>query len=125
MGVARYELRAVWPRRRNLEQFAARHPLAHSPPARSADDQRRRRLLGQRLGGGIEPLGDEQPSYLPNGLAPGRRYEAQIYADAPGADHRTNPHALRVERRIVTSRDRLVLDLAPGGGAAIRFKDMG
>ncbi|PSJ40661.1 glycoside hydrolase family 97 protein [Allosphingosinicella deserti] len=57
-------------------------------------------------------------------LTPGKRYEAQIYADAPGADYRTNPHALRIERKIVTSRDRLVLDLAPGGGAAIRFKDV-
>ncbi|QAY78751.1 glycoside hydrolase family 97 protein [Sphingosinicella sp. BN140058] len=56
-------------------------------------------------------------------LSEGKRYQAEIYADGAGADYRTNPHALRIEHRIVTSRDHLVLDLAPGGGAAIRFKE--
>ncbi|MGH6616812.1 glycoside hydrolase family 97 protein [Sphingomonas sp.] len=55
-------------------------------------------------------------------LAPGKRYEAQIYRDGPGADYRTNPGALVVERRTVTSKDSLALDMAPGGGAAVRFK---
>ncbi len=55
-------------------------------------------------------------------LAPGKRYEAQIYRDGPGADYRNNPGALVVERRIVTNRDSLALDMAPGGGAAVRFK---
>lgn len=55
-------------------------------------------------------------------LAPGKRYEAQIYADGPGADYRTNPGALAIEKRIVTRANRLKLSLAPGGGAAIRFR---
>lgn len=55
-------------------------------------------------------------------LTPGKRYEAQIYADAPDADYRTNPGAYRIGKRIVTSTDALSLSLAPGGGAAIRFK---
>ena len=55
-------------------------------------------------------------------LAPGKRYEAQIYADAPGADYRTNPEALAISKRVVTSRDTLTLAMAPGGGAAIRFR---
>jgi alpha-glucosidase len=55
-------------------------------------------------------------------LAPGKSYEAQIYADAPGADYRTNPQALRIERRSVTSKDVLDLALQPGGGTAIRFR---
>ncbi len=55
-------------------------------------------------------------------LAPGKRYEAQIYADAPGADYRVNPLAYRIEKRIVTRADQLKLALAPGGGTAIRFK---
>ena len=54
-------------------------------------------------------------------LDPGRRYEAQIYRDGPGADWRTNPHAIAIERRAVTSTDTLTLALAPGGGQAVRF----
>lgn len=55
-------------------------------------------------------------------LAPGKRYEAQIYRDGAGADYRTNPIAYRVEKRNVTQADKLTLDLAPGGGTAIRFR---
>lgn len=55
-------------------------------------------------------------------LTPGRRYEAQIYRDGAGADYRTNPLALEIERRTVTSADTLPLTLAPGGGVAIRFR---
>ena len=58
-------------------------------------------------------------------LAPGKQYEAQIYADAPGADYRTNPSALTIRKRKVTSTDDLDLDMAPGGGVAIRFKLLG
>lgn len=55
-------------------------------------------------------------------LTAGRRYEAQIYEDGPGADYRKNPLSFRTERRIVTSGDSLDLRMAPGGGAAVRFK---
>jgi len=55
-------------------------------------------------------------------LTPGKRYEAQIYADGPGADYKTNPTALTVEKRVVTSKDVLKLNMAPGGGVAVRFK---
>jgi alpha-glucosidase len=58
-------------------------------------------------------------------LEPGRRYEAQIYRDGPGADYRTNPTALVVERRTVTSADSLDFDMAPGGGTAVRFHLIG
>jgi alpha-glucosidase len=54
-------------------------------------------------------------------LESGQSYEAQIYRDGPGADYRTNPLALVVERRLVTNADTLELDLAPGGGTAVRF----
>ncbi len=57
-------------------------------------------------------------------LTPGKRYEAQIYADGPGADYKTNPTALTVEKRVVTSKDVLELNMAPGGGVAVRFKAM-
>jgi alpha-glucosidase len=55
-------------------------------------------------------------------LTPGKRYEAQIYRDGPGADYRTNPLAITIEKKIVTAKDVLSLDLAPGGGTAIRFR---
>ncbi|WP_299426921.1 glycoside hydrolase family 97 protein [Sphingomonas bacterium] len=55
-------------------------------------------------------------------LAKGRTYEAQIYRDGPNADYRTNPLALTIEKKVVTSTDTLTLDLAPGGGTAVRFR---
>jgi len=82
----------------------------------------------QARGGGdwyLGAIGDEEARGLDQPLtflAPGKRYEAQIYADAPGADYRTNPEALAISRRVVTRADTLALALAPGGGAAIRFR---
>ena len=55
-------------------------------------------------------------------LAHGKRYEAQIYADAPDADYVANPTALTIQRRVVTAKDRLDARLAPGGGLAVRFR---
>jgi len=55
-------------------------------------------------------------------LAADKHYEAQIYRDGPGADYRTNPQPLTIERRMVTGRDSLTIEMAPGGGTAIRFK---
>ncbi|MGY4397582.1 alpha-glucosidase [Sphingomonas sp. UYAg733] len=55
-------------------------------------------------------------------LTPGKKYEAQIYRDGPGADYRTNPTALQVVKQAVTSKDSLTFDMAPGGGTAIRFR---
>jgi alpha-glucosidase len=55
-------------------------------------------------------------------LTPGKRYEAQIYRDAPGANYITNPTALATAKQVVTSKDSLDFDMAPGGGTAVRFK---
>jgi alpha-glucosidase len=56
-------------------------------------------------------------------LAPGKRYEAQIYRDGEATDFRNDHrHDYVVERRVVTAQDRLALRLAPGGGEAVRFK---
>lgn len=68
---------------------------------------------------------DENPRALSQPLsflAPGRKYEAQIYRDGPDADYRTNPQSIAIDKKIVTSKDVLKLDLAAGGGTAIRFK---
>ena len=55
-------------------------------------------------------------------LTPGRRYVAQVYADGPGANWRDTPEAIAMSSRPVTSRTRLQLKLAPGGGQAIRIR---
>ena len=54
-------------------------------------------------------------------LDPGRAYVAQIYADAADADWAVNPLAMQITEREVTSRTRLRIDLAAGGGQAIRI----
>ncbi len=52
-------------------------------------------------------------------LDKGRKYEAVIYADAPGAHYLTNPQAYPIPRRKVTDKTRLKMKAAPGGGYAI------
>ncbi len=58
-------------------------------------------------------------------LDAGARYRAEIYRDGEGADFRTNPRAISIEKRTVTSADRMKLRMAPGGGFAIRFVRLG
>jgi alpha-glucosidase len=58
-------------------------------------------------------------------LEPGARYRAEIYRDGDGADFRTNPRAIAIEKRNVTSADRMALRMAPGGGFAVRFVRLG
>jgi len=70
-------------------------------------------------------LTNEKPRQLTQPLtflAPGKHYEAQIYRDGPWADYRTNPQSLTIEKRQLTSKDTLVIDMAPGGGEAVRFR---
>ena len=55
-------------------------------------------------------------------LPRGKRFEAQIYRDAPDADFRGNPGALVIEKRVVTAKDALEVWLAPGGGVAVRYR---
>ncbi|MDV3468271.1 glycoside hydrolase family 97 protein [Stenotrophomonas sp. C3(2023)] len=67
---------------------------------------------------------DENGRVLPVSLGflePGVRYRAEIYRDGPGAHYQDNPFAFVRETREVTSADALTLQLAPGGGQAIRF----
>jgi alpha-glucosidase len=49
------------------------------------------------------------------------RWVAETYLDAADADWDTNPHAIDIARRPVKPADTLTLNLARGGGAAIRF----
>ncbi|MBW3554727.1 MAG: glycoside hydrolase family 97 catalytic domain-containing protein, partial [Gemmatimonadetes bacterium] len=57
-------------------------------------------------------------------LTPGRRYVAEIYADAPDAHFLTNPLAYRISERPVDAGTRLTIELAPGGGQAVRFRTL-
>ncbi len=51
-------------------------------------------------------------------------YEAQIYADAPGISWENNPEEVVNSKQEVNINSTLELKLAPGGGAAIRFKKL-
>ena len=52
-------------------------------------------------------------------LDKGRKYEAVIYADAPDANYIDNRQAYVISRKPVTSKTKLKLKAAPGGGYAI------
>ncbi|WP_310391031.1 glycoside hydrolase family 97 protein [Hymenobacter sp.] len=68
---------------------------------------------------------DEQPrqqSVRLDFLTPGVRYVATVYADGKGADWQKNPMAYQIRQVPVTSKSKLDLKLAPGGGAAVSFK---
>ena len=55
-------------------------------------------------------------------LSRGRRYVAEVYADAPTTNWLTNPEVVAMSSRAVTSATRLRLVLAASGGQAIRIR---
>lgn len=68
---------------------------------------------------------DDQPrtatvslDFLPKGV----KYEATVYEDASGAHWKDNPQAYRIRTVKVDAKSRLKLNLASGGGAAVRIK---
>ncbi|KJZ02347.1 glycoside hydrolase family 97 protein [Pseudoalteromonas piscicida] len=68
---------------------------------------------------------DEEAREIPitlDFLESGKTFEAQIYADGNKAEWKQNPYEMNIYRKKVTSADKLILKLAAGGGAAIRFK---
>ena len=85
-------------------------------------------IARQQRGGAdwyLGAVGDEQARTVEFSfgfLTPGKRYQAEIYRDGDDADYRTaQRHSIVIERKLVTSTDRITLRLAPGGGAAIRL----
>jgi len=54
-------------------------------------------------------------------LAKGRKYTAEMYLDGPQANYSNNPVSIEITKKEVNRRTTLRLNLAPGGGAAIRF----
>ena len=57
-------------------------------------------------------------------LTPGKKYEATIYADAKDAHWETNPQAYTISKKKVTSKTKLKLKAAVGGGYAISIKEI-
>ncbi len=55
-------------------------------------------------------------------LTPDKKYEATIYADAKDAHWETNPQAYTITKKKVTSKSKLNLKAAVGGGYAISIK---
>ena len=51
-----------------------------------------------------------------------RKYEAIIYKDAKDAHYRNNPQAYKIEKKRVSSKTKLKIQCAPGGGYAISFR---
>ena len=54
-------------------------------------------------------------------LTPGKKYKATIYQDGKDAHWEKNPKAYSIKTIEVTSKTKLKLNLAPGGGSAISF----
>ena len=50
---------------------------------------------------------------------PGKTYTATIYADAKGANYKTNPEVYTIRKVQVKKGSKLSLTSAPGGGFAI------
>lgn len=71
-------------------------------------------------------IGDEEArsvSFPLGFLTPGKRYVAEIYRDGDDADYRTDKRfSILIEQRAVSAKDSMTLRLAPGGGAAVRFR---
>ncbi|MGO4905087.1 glycoside hydrolase family 97 protein [Flavobacterium sp. W20_MBD1_R3] len=55
-------------------------------------------------------------------LTKGKKYKAIIYEDAKDADWKNNPIAYKIRTIVVTSKSKIKLNLAPGGGTAISFE---
>lgn len=55
-------------------------------------------------------------------LTKGTKYKAIMYEDAKDADWQKNPIAYKIRTVVVTSKSKINLNLAPGGGTAISFE---
>ena len=55
-------------------------------------------------------------------LTKGKKYKAIVYEDAKDADWKNNPKAYKISTIEVTSKSKINLNLAPGGGTAISFE---
>ena len=56
-------------------------------------------------------------------LDPEKSYVATLYADAPDADYRTNPEAYTIRTGKVTTKSKLKVEMAAGGGFALSIRE--
>ena len=57
-------------------------------------------------------------------LDPALRYEATLYADAPGADYETAPQAYEIKHLELTASDTLSVRMARSGGFALSLRSL-
>ena len=57
-------------------------------------------------------------------LDPGKKYVAVVYADAKDADWKNNPQAYTIKKGVLTSKSKLNLKAASGGGFAISIQEV-
>jgi hypothetical protein len=70
---------------------------------------------------------DENKRTLPlsfDFLEKGKKYEATIYADGKDAHYLDNPHSYTVTKKTITSKSKLNVVMACGGGVAISIKEI-
>ena len=70
---------------------------------------------------------DENKRTLPlsfDFLEKGKKYEATIYADGKNAHYLDNPHSYTVTKKTITSKSKLNVAMAAGGGVAISIKEL-
>jgi hypothetical protein len=72
--------------------------------------------------GGITDEHGRKASVRLDFLEAGKKYEAVIYKDGPGADWKNNPEAYAIEKIIVDNHSKLDVSLAAGGGFAVSLK---
>ena len=72
-------------------------------------------------------ISDENAREIPisfDFLEKGKKYEATIYADGKDAHYMDNPHSYTVTKKVVTSKSKLNVAMAAGGGVAISIKEL-
>lgn len=72
--------------------------------------------------GSITDTSSRQFAFKLSFLEKGVDYATEIYADGDSADWKNNPLPVSISDTIFTKSDSLFINLAPGGGQAIRFR---
>ncbi len=57
-------------------------------------------------------------------LPKGKKFEAIIYSDGPGADWQRNPESYAIRKQVVDAKTKLTVNLARGGGAAVSIRPL-
>ncbi|MCU4156533.1 glycoside hydrolase family 97 protein [Carboxylicivirga sp. A043] len=74
--------------------------------------------------GAISDENERQLSVDLSFLDEAKQYTAEIYRDGKGADYKTNPYPIIIENKQVDNTGKLKINLAKGGGVAIRLSPL-